>query len=222
MFLCNVCATSGVDPCRIFPRRLGEGTPLTLMRISIDLALRRRAGKDKLQGALEDARCEADRLARLATRLLDLAAGRGGHGAALGVLQPNANALTPVGLDLEFGAPERVMPRRDSDALRRPSKDVLSICVPTRGRRRRSRGSAETPAPRIRAARGCQGPMRATVRGRARARPRDSLPPPFEAAERESIEIILTLQERQRCCRPRLSRADPMQLQDAGKIRGLC
>jgi two-component system OmpR family sensor kinase len=53
-------------------------TPLTLMRTSIDLALRRRAGVGELKAALEDARREVDRLAGLATRLLDLAAaGRG-------------------------------------------------------------------------------------------------------------------------------------------------
>lgn len=53
-------------------------TPLTLMRTSIDLALRRRREVPELVASLEETRREVDRLARLATRLLDLAtAGRG-------------------------------------------------------------------------------------------------------------------------------------------------
>lgn len=52
-------------------------TPLTLMRTSIDLALRRRREVPELVASLEETRREVDRLARLATRLLDLAtAGR--------------------------------------------------------------------------------------------------------------------------------------------------
>jgi signal transduction histidine kinase len=52
-------------------------TPLTLMRTSIDLALRRRRDANELVASLEETRREVDRLANLATRLLDLAtAGR--------------------------------------------------------------------------------------------------------------------------------------------------
>jgi len=52
-------------------------TPLTLMRTSLDLALRRERSVPELQAALVDTRTEVDRLARLATNLLDLgAAGR--------------------------------------------------------------------------------------------------------------------------------------------------
>jgi signal transduction histidine kinase len=66
-------------------------TPLTLMRTSIDVALRRRRGVPELEAALEDARREVDRLARLSTRLLDLAAaGRGGWDRTLGDLRRTA------------------------------------------------------------------------------------------------------------------------------------
>ncbi len=51
-------------------------TPLGLMRTSIDLALRRRRDVPELVQALEETRREVDRLARLSTRLLDLAAVR--------------------------------------------------------------------------------------------------------------------------------------------------
>jgi signal transduction histidine kinase len=49
-------------------------TPLTLMRTRLDLALRRERSQDELKAALRDTREEVDRLALLATRLLDLAA----------------------------------------------------------------------------------------------------------------------------------------------------
>ncbi|MDB4987073.1 MAG: two-component sensor histidine kinase [Myxococcaceae bacterium] len=49
-------------------------TPLTLMRTRIDLALRRERSPDELKAALADTREEVDRLAELATRLLDSAA----------------------------------------------------------------------------------------------------------------------------------------------------
>jgi signal transduction histidine kinase len=53
-------------------------TPLQLMRTSIDLALRRERSPEELRAALAEARGEVDRLASLATRLLDLAAARRG------------------------------------------------------------------------------------------------------------------------------------------------
>ncbi|MDB4972130.1 MAG: sensor histidine kinase [Myxococcaceae bacterium] len=49
-------------------------TPLTLMRTQIDLALRRERSPAELKAALGDTREEVDRLAELATRLLDSAA----------------------------------------------------------------------------------------------------------------------------------------------------
>jgi len=53
-------------------------TPLTLMRTTLDLALRKQRSADELREALQDARAEVDRLARLASALLDVAAaGRG-------------------------------------------------------------------------------------------------------------------------------------------------
>ena len=53
-------------------------TPLTLMRTSIDLALRRRREPEEIEATLLGVRDEVDRLARLASRLLDLAAARRG------------------------------------------------------------------------------------------------------------------------------------------------
>ncbi len=53
-------------------------TPLTLMRTTLDLALRKERTAAELREALADARDEVDRLARLASALLDVAAaGRG-------------------------------------------------------------------------------------------------------------------------------------------------
>lgn len=49
-------------------------TPLTLMRTGLDLALRRERSVDELKRALSETRDEVDRLAALATRLLDSAA----------------------------------------------------------------------------------------------------------------------------------------------------
>lgn len=49
-------------------------TPLTLMRTSLDLALRRERSVDELHEALRETRTEVDRLARLATHLLELGA----------------------------------------------------------------------------------------------------------------------------------------------------
>ncbi len=53
-------------------------TPLTLMRTRMDLALRRERSAEELRDSFREARREVDRLARLATELLELAAaGRG-------------------------------------------------------------------------------------------------------------------------------------------------
>jgi signal transduction histidine kinase len=49
-------------------------TPLTLVRTSVDVALRRRREADELETVLLDVRGEVDRIAQLATRLLDAAA----------------------------------------------------------------------------------------------------------------------------------------------------
>lgn len=49
-------------------------TPLTIMRTSLDLALRRERSVDELKQALLETREEVDRLASLASRLLDVAA----------------------------------------------------------------------------------------------------------------------------------------------------
>ena len=54
-------------------------TPLTLVRTTIDLALRRRRSPEELELALRETRDEVDRLAKLASRLLELAAARRGN-----------------------------------------------------------------------------------------------------------------------------------------------
>jgi signal transduction histidine kinase len=53
-------------------------TPLGAMRMELDLALRRDRSADELREALTSARDEVDRLARLSSRLLDLADAHGG------------------------------------------------------------------------------------------------------------------------------------------------
>lgn len=53
-------------------------TPLAAMRANIDVALRRERSPEDLREVLDKSRLEVDRLADLATRLLDLAALRGG------------------------------------------------------------------------------------------------------------------------------------------------
>lgn len=53
-------------------------TPLTLMRTALDLALRRERSPEELREALSDARAEVERLTRLATALLDMAAAERG------------------------------------------------------------------------------------------------------------------------------------------------
>ncbi|HEY0839266.1 MAG TPA: HAMP domain-containing sensor histidine kinase [Vulgatibacter sp.] len=51
-------------------------TPLAAMRISLDLALRRKRSSEELEESLRETRDEVDRLAALSNRLLDLAAVR--------------------------------------------------------------------------------------------------------------------------------------------------
>ncbi len=59
-------------------------TPLTLMRTTLDLALRRERTPDELREALNDARGEVERLANLATALLDRAAAERGWDRTVG------------------------------------------------------------------------------------------------------------------------------------------
>ena len=61
-------------------------TPLTVMRTTLDLALRRERTPAELREALSEARTEAERLARLATALLDRAAAQRGWDRTVGDL----------------------------------------------------------------------------------------------------------------------------------------
>jgi signal transduction histidine kinase len=113
-------------------------TPLTLMRTSIDLALRRRREPPELVGALEETRREVDRLARLATRLLDLAtAGRGAWDRAPGDLVAVAEAAAEAiraeaetkGVIVELRADARVPALFDENGIRQAVDNLLANAV---------------------------------------------------------------------------------------------
>lgn len=113
-------------------------TPLTLMRTSIDLALRRRREGAELVAALEDTREEVDRLARLATRLLDLAtAGRGKWDRAPGDLRVVASEATEAcraaaeekGLLVVLDAPEPMQACFDAHGVRQALDNLLSNAI---------------------------------------------------------------------------------------------
>jgi signal transduction histidine kinase len=113
-------------------------TPLTLMRTSIDLALRRRRETPELVEALEVTRREVDRLARLATRLLDLAtAGRGSWDRAPGelvaVVEAAAEAIRAEaetkGVLVEVRAEGRVPALFDPNGIRQAVDNLLANAV---------------------------------------------------------------------------------------------
>jgi signal transduction histidine kinase len=113
-------------------------TPLTLMRTSIDLALRRRREAPELIAALEGTREEVDRLARLATRLLDLAtAGRGKWDRAPGDLRAVAAeaaeasraAAEEKGLLIVLEAPVPVHACFDAHGIRQALDNLLSNAI---------------------------------------------------------------------------------------------
>jgi two-component system, OmpR family, sensor kinase len=113
-------------------------TPLTLMRTSIDLALRRRRDVPELVAALEETRREVDRLARLATRLLDLAtAGRGAWDRAPGDLVPVvAGAAEAIraeaevkGVLVQVEAPGPVGAVFDANGIRQAVDNLLANAV---------------------------------------------------------------------------------------------
>jgi signal transduction histidine kinase len=109
-------------------------TPLTLMRTSLDLALRRERTPAELREALEDARAEVDRLARLATALLDMAAaGRGWDTAPTdlaALLDDAAEAARAEaerrGTWLEVDTPRPAVARVNATALRQAVDNLLS------------------------------------------------------------------------------------------------
>jgi len=110
-------------------------TPLGVMRMELDLALRRQRSAEELRGALEEAREEVDRLAALATRLLDLASfGRVGFALVEGpvddVLAEAAAGCEAVaherGLTIAVKAPRGLRARFDRSALRQALDNLLS------------------------------------------------------------------------------------------------
>lgn len=110
-------------------------TPLGVMRMELDLALRRERSAEELRGALEEARGEVDRLAALAKRLLDLAS-FGGVGFALvegnvvDVLAEAAAGCGAVahekGIAIAVEAPREIEARFDRSALRQAIDNLLS------------------------------------------------------------------------------------------------
>jgi signal transduction histidine kinase len=110
-------------------------TPLTLMRTSMDLALRRERSTTELREVVSDARSEVDRLAALASRLLDLAAlGRGTWtrvpGDLRSVVEAAIDAARPAAeahsLRIDLEAPAQVTAAIDAAALRQAVDNLLS------------------------------------------------------------------------------------------------
>lgn len=113
-------------------------TPLTLMRTSIDLALRRRREAPELVETLDETRREVDRLARLATRLLDLAtAGRGAWDRTAGDLVQAAHeaaeaaraAAEEKGILVQVEGPEALPATFDAAGVRQALDNLLSNAI---------------------------------------------------------------------------------------------
>lgn len=110
-------------------------TPLTIMRTQMDLALRRERSADELRAALDASRAEVDRLAYLASRLLDLAAVsrvarelRSGDLVELvneSVLAYRATA-DDVGISIEVHTPQQATATFDRSALRQALDNLLA------------------------------------------------------------------------------------------------
>ena len=113
-------------------------TPLTLMRTSLDLALRRERPVEELKAALRDTRVEVDRLAALASRLLDTAAlaHQTEPRERCDVVELARSALSqsaPAGelkhLTLALSAEEHVWASVRPEALRRALDNLLSNAI---------------------------------------------------------------------------------------------
>ena len=109
-------------------------TPLQLMRTSIDLGLRRERTQEELKGSLAEIRGEVDRLARLATRLLDLAAAERGQwdrapGDVALVVREAAEAIRAEAegqsVLVEVDAPEPVPAVIDQNGIRQAMDNLL-------------------------------------------------------------------------------------------------
>jgi signal transduction histidine kinase len=110
-------------------------TPLQLMRTSLDLGLRRERRPDELKQALVDIRGEVARLARLATRLLDLATARRGNwdrapgdlaAAASEAAEAIRAAAEKRSVLIEVNAPEPVPASFDANGIRQALDNLLS------------------------------------------------------------------------------------------------
>jgi signal transduction histidine kinase len=109
-------------------------TPLTLMRTTLDLALRKERSADELRAALTDARAEVDRLARLATALLDVAAAARGWDLSDGDLATLVDeaaegvraAAEEVGVWVEVECERPARARFNATALRQALDNLLS------------------------------------------------------------------------------------------------
>ncbi|MEZ4449180.1 MAG: HAMP domain-containing sensor histidine kinase [Nannocystaceae bacterium] len=113
-------------------------TPLAAMRMEIDVTLRRERSPAQLAEALERIRTEVDRLADLATRLLDLARLRGAEWervpvdlvalceAALAGVRPVAERR---GVALHLEAPRAVMVRGNPGPLRQAVDNLLDNAI---------------------------------------------------------------------------------------------
>lgn len=109
-------------------------TPLTLMRTTLDLALRRERTTEELRQALVEARSEVDRLARLASALLDVAAAshawstsEGDLAQVLDEASEGARAAAEErGVWLEVDAERPALSRFNATALRQALDNLLS------------------------------------------------------------------------------------------------
>lgn len=113
-------------------------TPLATMRAGIDVALRRERSPAELRATLDEARGEVDRLAELATRLLDLAALRASP------LEPRRGDLVPLvieavdaarataepcGVLVELKAPTRASVEHAPEAMRQALDNLLANAI---------------------------------------------------------------------------------------------
>ncbi|HEY6003632.1 MAG TPA: HAMP domain-containing sensor histidine kinase [Anaeromyxobacter sp.] len=110
-------------------------TPLQFMRTSLDLGLRRERRPEELKQALTDIRGEVSRLARLATRLLDLATARRGNwdrtpGDLVAVACDAAEAIRGEAegrsVLVEVDAPEPVPASFDANGIRQALDNLLA------------------------------------------------------------------------------------------------
>lgn len=113
-------------------------TPLASMRAAIDVALRRERSPEELRATLDEARGEVDRLAELATRLLDLAAlraspleRRAGDLVPLVVEAVDAAraAAEPRGVVVELKAPARAVVEHAPEAVRQALDNLLANAI---------------------------------------------------------------------------------------------